>query len=127
MVANWDGTAETFPSVSQKPLRLWKQTMYVPLKNLMKLVPEMKKKIVGFRAFFEKAVFWENGRGRHQTRATTIQYMSIFSEFQWGSPSESFIQKYWLVSIFKNTDFLKEALKTNNLIFFFILFLVAIS
>ena len=48
----------------------------------MKLVPEMKKKIVGFRAFFEKAVFWENGRGRHQTRATPIQYMSIFRESQ---------------------------------------------
>ena len=58
------------------------KTNDVPLKSPMKLVPEMKKKNVGFRAFFEKAVFWENGRGRHQTRATPIQYMSIFRESQ---------------------------------------------
>ena len=30
--------------------------------------------------------------------ATPIHYTFIFSESLWGSPPESFIQKYWLVS-----------------------------
>ena len=47
------------------------KTNNIPLKTPIKLQQEMKKKIELtkicqiFRAFFEKAVFLENGRGRH--------------------------------------------------------------
>ena len=99
-------------------------TNNIPLKSPIKLQKEMQKKfwifqnLLVFRAFFKKLVFWENGRGRHQMGATLIHYTSIFNESQWGSPHESFIQKYWLVSnlpVFqKNIAFSKNGLKTNN-------------
>ena len=85
-----------------------------------------------FRAFFEKAVFWENGWGRHQMGATFIHYTSIFNESQWGSPPESFIQKYWLVSnlpIFQNYWFFEKGPKNQQILKnskFFFAFLVAI-
>ena len=93
------------------------KTNKVPFKSPIKMLPEMQKKIwifqnlLVFRAFFEKAVFLENGHGRHQTGAMPIHYTFIFSESQWGSPPESFIQKYWLVSnlpIFQNYCFFKK-------------------
>ena len=72
-----------------------------------------------FRAFFKKLVFWENGRGRHQMGATLIHYTSIFNESQWGSPHESFIQKYWLVSnlpIFQNYWFFEKGPKNQQIL-----------
>ena len=76
------------------------KTKDIPLKSPIKLQQEMQKKILNlpkfceiFRAFFEKVVFLENGRGRHQTVARPIQNSFIFREPQWGSPPESFIQK----------------------------------
>ena len=48
------------------------KTNNIPLKSPMKLQQEMQKKILNFSKFvrflghfFEKAVFLENGRGRH--------------------------------------------------------------
>ena len=83
VVANWNGTAKMFPSVYQQPLRLWKQTMHIPLKSSIKLLPEMKKlflkssKFVGFKDLFWKSKFLENGHGRHQMGA--IHYTFIFN------------------------------------------------
>ncbi len=73
------------------------KTNDIPLKSPIKLQQEMQKKLEFskickiFRAFFEKAVFLENGRGRHQTAAPPIQNSFIFMETQWGSTPESFI------------------------------------
>ena len=64
------------------------ETNKVPLKSPIKMLPEMQKKIwifqkfLVFRAFFEKAVFLENGLGGHETVATSIHYVFIFSESQ---------------------------------------------
>ena len=77
-------------------------------------------------------MFWENGCGRHQMGATLIHYTSIFNESQWGSPPESFIQKYWLVSnlpIFQNYCFFEKGPKNQQILKnskFFFAFLVAI-
>ena len=76
------------------------KTNDIPLKSPIKLQQEMQKKILDFPKFvrflghFEKAVFLKNGRGRHLTVAMPIQNSFIFQETQWGSPPESFIQKY---------------------------------
>ena len=118
--------------------------------------------LLGFKTFFEKAVVLENGqiwnqsiiliekfrrasplrftknegivdgRGKHQMGATLIHYTSIFHEFQWGIPPESFIQKYWLVSnlpIFQNYRFFEKGPKNQKILKnskFFFAFLVAI-
>ena len=64
------------------------KTTNIPLKSPIKLPPEMQifffnfQNLLVFRAFFEKSVFWENGRGRHQMGATLIHYTSIFNESQ---------------------------------------------
>ena len=101
------------------------KTNNIPLKSPIKLPPEMQKNfwifqnLLVFRAFFEKSVFWENGRGRHQMGTTLIHYTSIFIESQWGSPPESFIQKYWLVSnlpIFQNYCFFKKGPKNQQIL-----------
>ena len=50
---------------------------------------------------------------------TLIHYTSIFIESQWGSPSESFIQKYWLVSnlpIFQNYRFFEKGPKNQKIL-----------
>ena len=50
---------------------------------------------------------------------TFILYTSIFIESQWGSPPESFIQKYWLVSnlpIFQNYCFFKKGPKNQQIL-----------
>ena len=101
------------------------KTNNIPLKSPVKLPPEMQKKIwifqnlLVFRAFLKKLVFWENRSGRHQMGATLIHYTSIFNESQWGSPHESFIQKYWLVSnlhIFQNYWFFEKGPKNQQIL-----------
>ena len=127
----------TFWSVQPKTLRVWKQMIY-HWKALLNCNKKCKKNfwifqnLLVFRAFFEKSVFWENGRGRHQMGTTLIHYTSIFIESQWGSPPESFIQKYWLVSnlpIFQNYCFFEKGPKNQKILKnskFFFAFLVAI-
>ena len=56
---------------------------------------------------------------RHQMGTTLIHYTSIFNESQCGSPPESFIQKYWLVSnlpIFQNYCFFKKRPKNQQIL-----------
>ena len=62
----------------------WPKTKYVAaqgasfLKSPIKMLQEMQKKnyffqkLLGFRAFFEKVMFLENGHGRHQMVAMLI-------------------------------------------------------
>ena len=115
------------------------KTNNVPLKSPIKLLPEMKKiflkcsKFVGFRDLFWKSNFLENGRDRHQMGAIPIHYTFIFNQSQWGSPPESFIQKYWQVSklpIFQNHFFFKKGPKSPKFfekLEFFFSFLAGIS
>ena len=100
------------------------KTNNVPLKTPIKLLPEMKKEfwnfqnLFGFRDLFWKSNFLENGRGRHQIGAIPIHYTFIFNQSQWGSPPESFIQKYWQVSklpIFQNHFFFKKGPKSSKI------------
>ena len=64
------------------------KTNNIQLKSPIKIQQEMQKKFEFskicqiFRAFFEKAVFLENGRGRHETVAMPIQNSFIFMETQ---------------------------------------------
>ena len=64
------------------------RTNKVPLKSPIKMLQELQKKIYFFQkmlvfgAYFEKPVFKENGRGRHQMGAMLIHYTFIFSEYQ---------------------------------------------
>ena len=71
----WDGNNVSFcvpPTIDIM------KTNKRPLKSPIKMLQEMQKKILifpkllGFRAFFEKSVFLENGHGRHQMVAMLI-------------------------------------------------------
>ena len=72
--------------------------MYLILKPY-KIATRNEKFFLNFPKFVRfLGNFLKNGHGRHETVATPIQNSFIFRETQWGSPPESFIQKYWPVS-----------------------------
>ena len=68
------------------------KTIKEPFKSPSKMLPEIQnffwifQNLLVFKAFFEKAVFLENGHGRYQTGATPIHYTVIFTESQWRNP-----------------------------------------
>ena len=64
----WKRDSKNVPSVSQHPLRLWKQTMQCTIKKPYKIATRNEKKyfwnvqnLLVLRTFFEKVSFWKMG------------------------------------------------------------------
>ena len=104
----WDGKSISFCLTRIHDI-ICMRTNKLPLKSPIKMLQELQnfffQKLLIFRASFEKPVFKENGCGRHQIGAMLIHYTFIFSEYQWESLPERFIQKYWLIQIWNNYFF----------------------